>query len=139
MDFLSRNRHWIAGVFLGIMLLSACALNLVSFTKTRPLTATSMVIYSAMTRNYQGVHGVLNLYVDPNGFPGEFTPTSDRETKELTAVLWLMIIDRPETYASFQVRTGQTISFEGYDINILRIGGSERDGYYVEVEVAEVK
>lgn len=127
------------GVIVPAILLSACALNLVSFKKTKPLTPTSMVIYSAMTRNYEGAGGVLNLYVDTDGFPNVLTPTSGQEKKELTATLWLVITDRPETYTSFQVQTGQTISFEGYDIKILRIGGSDREGYFVEIDVSEVE
>ncbi len=137
MDLQAGNLFRVAGAIIPAILLSACALNTVSFTKTKPLTSTSMVVYASMTRNYIGEHGELNVYVDSNGFPGEFTPTSVREMKELTAVLWLVIVDRPETYASFQVHAGQTISFEGYSVKILRIGGNDREGYYVEVDVTE--
>jgi hypothetical protein len=139
MNCRKRILRWLAGLFIPVIMLSACALNKVNFTKVTPLSAKSMVIYAAMTRNYIGAHGELSIYVDTNGFPGQFTPTSEGEKTELTATLWLVIADRPETYTSFQVQSGQTIPFEGYDIKILRIAEYDRGAYFVEVEVSEVE
>ena len=137
MNLRTGNLFRLAGEIIPAILLSACALNTVSFTKTKPLTSTSMVIYAALNRNYTGTHGVLNIYVDTNGFPNALTPASGQEQKELTATLCLVIVDRPETYTSFTVQSGKTISFEGYGIKILRIAEYARGAYFVEVEVAE--
>jgi hypothetical protein len=117
--------------------LSACALRSVSLMNVTPLSPDSMVILATMTRNYNGPHDVLNIYVENDGFPNTLTtdPVSGQKDNGITATLWLMVLDHPETYTSFQVKTGQTISFEGYEIKILRMG---KEGWpYVELEVNE--
>jgi hypothetical protein len=98
-----------------------------------------MVIYAMLTRNYDGPHGVLNIYVENDGFPDTLTtdPASGQEKYGITATLWLVIVDHPETYTSFQVKSGQIIAFEGYEITILRI--DEEGRHFVEVEVHAVE
>jgi len=122
-----------------ILMLSACARDGASPAKITPSLPKSMVIYEAMTRNYDGPHGILNIYVDLVGFSSAQTRAakSGQEDPGLKATLWLVIVDHPETYTSFEVKTGQMISFEGYEINILRIGEGEQ--HYVEVEVHALK
>jgi hypothetical protein len=136
-----RNFYWFAGFFVPVVMLSGCALNRVSLVKVTPMTPTSMVIYAAMTRNYPGDHSILNIYVDTNGFPNflTLTPPYGQEETGLTATLWLVIVYHPETYTSFRVQSGQAISFEGYEIKILRIGEDDQGGYFVEVNVAEAE
>jgi hypothetical protein len=139
MNFQKRALQWITGLFVPVIMLSACAVNSVSLPPFTPLTPDSMVIFSTMTRNYTGMHGVLNIYVDSNGFTNALTrtPPSGQEDTGLTATLWLVIVDHPETYTSLQVNPGQSISFEGFEIKILRIMG---EGWpFVEVEVNEAE
>jgi hypothetical protein len=140
-NYQKRDLQWFAGLFIPVIMLSACAVNNVSLPPFTPLTPDSMVIFPTMTRNYTGMHGVLNIYVDSNVFANALTrtPPSGQEDIGLTATLWLVITDRPETYTSFQVQSGQTISFEGYDIRILRIAEYDRGAYFVEVEVSEAE
>jgi hypothetical protein len=134
-----RNLFWIVGLIMPVIMLSACAPKKVSLMRVTPLTSTSMVIYSAMTRDYSGSRGTLNIYLDANGFPESITPASGQEEPELKATLWLQIVDHPETYNSILVHAGQTVPFEGYKIEVLRIGKDDRNKYFVEVEVIETK
>lgn len=136
-----RVLNWFVGILMAVLLLSGCALNKVSFLNVTPATPTSIVIYEAMTRNCTGDHSILSIYVDTHGFPNHLTlaPPAEKEETELTATLWLVIVYRPETYTSFRVRSGQTISFEGYEIKILRVGKDDQGSYYVDVDVAEVE
>jgi hypothetical protein len=98
-----------------------------------------MVIFASMTREYNGNHGKLNIYVGVNDFPNSLThtPPSGEDEKEPMATLWLVIVSRSETFASFRVKPGQTIDFEGYQIEILRIERSDQGIYFVEIEVTE--
>ncbi len=121
------------------MILSACATTPAPLANVTPLTSAGMVIYPSMTRNYSGAHGVLNIYVDADGWPNVLTPVSEQEKGERMATLWLVIVGHPETYTSFRVQSGQTISFKGYEINIIRIAEDDRGAYFVEVEVTEAK
>jgi hypothetical protein len=125
-------------LFLG-MNLSACVEIRSSLAKVTPMSSTSMVIYESMTRNHSGSFGVLNIYIDTRGFPNALTPTTGQEKKELTATLWLMIVERPDTYTSFSVQSGQIISFEGYKIKVFRIEKDKQDYFFVEVEVTEAE
>ena len=137
MIYSTRDLFRLAWLVIPSIMLSACTLGNVSLAKVTPSTPDGMVIFATLSRNYTGTHGVLNIYVDTNGFPNALTPASGQEQKELTATLWLVIVDRPETYTSFTVQSGKTISFEGYGIKILRIAEYARGAYFVEVEVAE--
>jgi hypothetical protein len=130
---------WIAAVFILSAAPSACTPSVVSYAKVTPWKPGSMVIFGSMTRNYSGNHGILNIYADSYGFPNSltYTPISGEEENEPTATLWLVIVSRPVTFTSFRVKPGQTIEFEGYRIEILRIGKSDQGIYFVEVEVTE--
>ena len=65
--------------------------------------------------------------------------TPEKSGTGLTATLWLVIEDRPETYSSVRIQTGQTVIFEGYEIKIMRVD-KDSDGFgFVEVEVSEAK
>jgi hypothetical protein len=141
MDYQKRSLRWFSGFFIPIILLSSCGIGNVSLANVTPQSPSSMVIFATLSRNYTGPHGVLNIYVDADGFPNVLTrtPPSGQEEAGLTATLWLVIADRPETYTSFQVQSGQAISFEGYDIKILRIAEYDRGAYFVEVEVSEAE
>jgi hypothetical protein len=123
--------------FIPVIMLSACGLGDTFQANIKPLTPDGMVIFASMTRNYYGTHSVLNIYVDTAGFyPAHTsTPSSGQKDTGLTVTLWLMIVDHPETYSSFQVKNGQTISFEGYEIKTIRIGEGKQ--HFVEVEVNE--
>jgi hypothetical protein len=138
MSHRNKNINWIAGLFIAFIMLSACAPKRVTLMRVTPLTSTSMVIYAAMTRYYYGSNGVVNIYVDRNGFPDGSPLASGQEKIELTATLWLLIVDHPETYTSIQVRSGQTTSFEDYQIKILRIGQDDQENYFVELELSEI-
>ena len=115
----------------------ACTALTYSLADVTPMTSTSMVIFERMTRNFSGAHGLLNIYLDPEGLPNSFTPSAVQEKTELTATLWLVIDGRPETYTSFQVRSGQVIIFEGYKIEILRIGENAKGANFIEIDVTE--
>ncbi|MBN2085768.1 MAG: hypothetical protein JW748_11150 [Anaerolineales bacterium] len=139
MDLRRRIFRWVAGWFIPVIMLSACGLGEVSLAKVTPQSPSSMVIFTTLSRNYSGPHGVLNISVDADGLPNVLTrtPPTGQTESGLTATLWLVITDRPGTYTSFRVQSGQTISFEGYEIKILRIAEYDRGAYYVEVEVSE--
>ena len=141
MSYRKGSLRWFAGLFIPVIMLSACGLGSVSRARVTPQSPSSMVIFATLSRNYTGPHGVLNIYVDASGFQNvlTLTPPSGKEETGLTATLWLVIVDRPETYTSFQVQSGQTISFEGYDIEILRIAEYDRGAYFVDVEVSEAE
>ncbi len=126
-------------LFLAVAVLHACAPSSISYAKVTPLKPTSMVIFASMTRDFNGKHGKLNIYMDVKGFPNSLTPTpsSGEENYELIATLWLVIVSRPETFTSFRVKAGQIIDFEGYKIEILRIAEYSRGIYFVEIEVTE--
>lgn len=138
-DQKSHNRYSFVCLTALSMMFSACAKTPVPLATITPLTPTSMVVYAAMTRNYSGTHGVVNIYVDSDGWPNALTPESGQEDHELTATLWFIILGRPETYTSFQVQSGQAIYFEGYEIFVLRIAKDDRGAHFVEVEVAETR
>lgn len=121
---------------LGIFL-SSCISTPYSHANVTPLTSTSMVIYNSMTRNYRRGLRTVNVHVQITSLQNELTPESKQEVPELEYTLWLMIVGHPETYKSFQVQSGQTISFEGFTINILRIDKDDRGVYFVEIEVTE--
>ncbi|MBN2084508.1 MAG: hypothetical protein JW748_04735 [Anaerolineales bacterium] len=123
--------------FIPVIMLSACGMGDNFQANVIPLAPDGMVIFATMTRNYYGTHSVLNIYVDTDGFypAHNSTPSSGQEDTGLTVSLWLMIVDHPETYRSFQVKTGQTMSFEGFEIKIIRIGEGKQ--HFVEVEVNE--
>jgi hypothetical protein len=125
--------------FLMTAALTACVSSTVSYAKVTPMRPDSMVIFASMTREYNGNHGKLNIYVGVNDFPNSLThtPPSGEDEKEPMATLWLVIVSRSETFASFRVKPGQTIDFEGYQIEILRIERSDQGIYFVEIEVTE--
>ena len=132
---------WFTFVCISILgvILSACVKTPAPLANVTPLTSTSMVIYPSMTRNFKGARDVLNIYIDANDWPNVLTPASEREKGERSATLWLVIVGRPETYTSFQVQSGQTISFEVFEIHVLRIAKDDRGAYFVEVEVTETR
>jgi hypothetical protein len=139
MNTQKKGSAWFTIAWLSIlgMNLTACRTTPVPLVNVTPLTSTSTVIYPSMTRNFNGEHGVLNIYIDANDWPNVLTPVSEQEKEERTATLWLVIVKRPETYSSFRVRSGETIAFEGFKIHILRIEKDDRGAYFVEVEVTE--
>ena len=117
--------------------LSSCIKIGPSLAKMTPQTSTSMIIFSGMTRNYSGAHGVLNIYVGPDVFPNEIDLTIPTdEAAQSTSNLWLMIVGKPETYTSIQIQMGQTIIFEGYQIKVLRIASDASGNGFVELDVA---
>ncbi len=119
------------------LFLSSCVSTPHPLANVTPLTSKSMVIYPSMTRNYNGLHGMLNIYIDADRLPNVLTPVSEQGEPGLTFTLWLMIVGRPETYSSFEIRSGQTISYQGYKIHVMRITKDDREVYFVEVEVTE--
>jgi hypothetical protein len=139
----NRNRLYPACSFVWfsflVVILSACVSTPHPLANVTPLTSTSMLIYPSMTRNYSRADGMLNIYVDADGWPNVLTPVAEQETEERTAILWLVIVGRPETYTSCRVRSGETIVFEGFKIKILRIDKDDRGAYFVEIEVTEAK
>jgi hypothetical protein len=130
---------WIAAMFILSAALPACTPSVVSYAKVTPLKPGSMVIFGSMTRNYSGNLGILNIYVDSYGFPNSltYTPPSGEDENEPMATLWLVIVSRSDTFTSFRVKPGQTIDFEGYKIEILRIEKNDQGIYFVEIEVTE--
>ena len=72
-------------LFLAVAVLHACAPSSISYAKVTPLKPTSMVIFASMTRDFNGKHGKLNIYMDVKGFPNSLTPTpsSGEENYEL--------------------------------------------------------
>jgi hypothetical protein len=121
---------------LGIIL-SSCISTPYHYANVTPLTSTSMVIYPSMTRNYRSGFRTLNILVQTTSARNKLTPESKPEEPELEYTLWLMIVGHPETYASFQAQSDQTITFEGFAIKILRIAKDDRGVYFIEIEVTE--
>jgi hypothetical protein len=131
-----RNPWWISGLAMLTLVLSACGPER-SYSRITPMTSSSMVIYQGMTREYNGLYGILDVYVDPFGFLDRAVTASGQKEQEWAATIWLLIVGQPETYASFQVQSGQSVSFEGYRLKILRIGQDDRGNKFVEIEVID--
>ena len=117
-----------------ILILPACGLADGGRSQPPPSSPNRMVIYAMMTRNYDGPNGVLNIYLENK----DSSNTPEQKEYGLTAILWLVIVDRPDTYTSFKVQTGRTITFHGYDIKIIRIEGKDWPEL-MEVEVSETE
>lgn len=127
----------VACLFILGILLSSCISTPYPYANATPQISTSMVIYPSMTRNYQSGLRTLNILVQTESAQNTLTPESNPEEPDRVFILWLMIIGYLETYASFQVQSGQTISFEGFEIHVLRIAKDDRGIHFIEIEVTE--
>lgn len=134
-----RKGFWnIAAFFLfSCLIVSACKATPFSFAKVTPQTSTSMIIYEARVRIYAGRYGMLHIGANDVGGKDAAQGAPEETGIGLSAVLWLVIEERSETYSSTQIHAGQVVNFEGYEIKILRID-EDSDGFgFVEVEVTE--
>jgi hypothetical protein len=133
----------ISCLFFLSLALSSCIEIGPSLAKETPQTSTGVVIYGSMTRNFTGTQGVLNIYVGYGVLPNSVnlaltpTPTPEGNKDQWTPTLWLVIVGKPDTATSEQIKTGQTITFEGFTIKVVRIAIDASGKAFVELDVSD--
>jgi hypothetical protein len=102
-----------------------------------PMTASGIVIRHNIMLHRQGEFKDLEIGTG-NFFDQEYVDDLGMARKGLTAGLFLMISKKTATYRTFTVYAGQTVRFEEYEIQILRLE-NDAEGGFLEVEIRSAK